>query len=293
MIEWLTDPWSTGIVARAGIALLIAGVVGGAVGVLVLLRGLAFTTDAYAHTVFPGVVLAAAAGTSFMAGGLVAAIVAGLGIAMIARQSSTTHETAIAVVYTGLFACGAILYSELGPFDRSISSILFGSVLGTSDRDLWVLSATAVVCMAVLFVMRRPLITTTFDRVLAGAEGIRRGAVDAVLLVVLAVVVVILTQAIGNMLVIALLVAPAMTARNLTRRLRDCLVVAMVTGAVAAIGGLYLSYHATMATGPSVVFVATGLMVLSWTATRLWTLGRAPSDPPNRILSPSTQGLDN
>lgn len=290
MIEWLMDPWSTGIVARAGVALLIAGVVGGAVGVLVLLRGLAFTTDAYAHTVFPGVVLAAAAGTSFMLGGLVAAIAAGLGIAMIARHATTTHETAIAVVYTGLFACGAILYAELGPFDRSVSSILFGSVLGTSERDLWVLAATAAVCLAVLFVMRRPLIATTFDRVLAGAEGMRRGRVDAVLLVVLAIVVVILTQAIGNMLVIALLVAPAMTARNLTRRLRDCVVAAMATGATAAIAGLYLSYHAGIATGPSVVFIATALMILSWAGSRLWTFRRPSITPAMANTHPHVKG---
>ncbi len=280
MIEWLTDPWSTGIVARAGIALLIAGLVGGAVGVLVLLRGLAFTTDAYAHTVFPGVVLAAAAGTSLMLGGLVAAIAAGLGIAIIARQSTTSHETAIAVVYTGLFAFGAILYAEFGPFDRSVSSILFGSVLGTSERDLWVLAVTAAACIAVLVALRRPLITTTFDRVLAGAEGTRRWVLDAALLVVLAVVVVILTQAIGNMLVIALLVAPAMTARNLTRRLRWCIATAMAAGAVSAMAGLYLSYHAGIATGPAVVFAATALVLLSWAVSRASSLRRVPLAPP-------------
>jgi len=287
VIDWLAEPWDTGIVARAGLALLIAGILGGAVGVVVLLRGLAFTTDAYAHTVFPGVVLAAAAGTSLMVGGLVAAIVAGLGIAVLARHSTTSHETAIAVVYTGLFAVGAILFAELGPFDRSVGSILFGSVLGTSSRDLLVLSVCAVLCLAVLTAIRRPLITTTFDPVLAGAEGTRRTTIDAIVLVVLAVVVVILTQAIGNMLVIALLVAPALTARILTRRLFSCVAAAMGIGALTALAGLYLSYYAGIATGPSVVFVAIGLAVLAWAVARAARAMQRPTSSPAPV-SPST-----
>lgn len=262
MIDWLGSPWETGIVARAAIALIIAGVVSGAVGMIVLLRGLAFTTDAYAHTVFPGVVLAAAAGTSLMAGGLVAAIAAGLGIAIVARHSTTSHETAIAVIYTGLFAVGAILLAELGPFDRSVESILFGSVLGTSERDLVILGTTAALALAVLAVIRRPLIATTFDRRFAASEGTPAAVIDAVVLVVLAVVVVILTQTIGNMLAIALLITPALTARHLTRRLATGIAAATGIGAVTALGGLYLSYHASLATGPSVVIVTTGTLVI-------------------------------
>ncbi len=261
--DWLVEPWQSGIAARAGIALVLVGLIGGVVGVFAVTRGLAYTSDAFAHTVFPGTVLAAAAGMSLIAGGLVATLVAAGAVALLTRSGVTADDTAIAVVYTGMFAVGAILMARMGPFDRNVMSFLFGSVLGVGDADLVAIAVAGALVLATLWVIRRPLIATMAGRTAARADGVRVGAIDATLLVVLAVTVVALTQAVGNMLVVALIVAPAVAARVLTSGLRRALIVAAATGILAGVGGLYLSYHASLAVGGSVVMVATGLVLIA------------------------------
>lgn len=267
--DWLVVPWQSGIVQRAGLALALVGVIGGIVGVIVVTRGLAFTSDAFAHTVFPGAVLAAASGTSLVAGGLASTLVAGGAVALIRARTRTNDDTAIAVVYTGLFALGAIFLAVLGPFDRDVMSFLFGSVLGVSDRDIWAIGVLGAIALGTLWVIRRPLVATMAGREAARADGVTVGTIDAVLLAVLAVVVVTLAQAVGNMLVVALLVSPAVTARLLTDRLRTTILLAAVTGLAAGLGGLYLSYHAALAAGGSVVLVATGLVIVALLAQTL------------------------
>jgi len=251
---------------RAGIALAIVGLIGGVVGVFVVTRGLSFATDAFAHTVFPGAVLAAAAGTSLVIGGLIASLVAAVGVTAITRARGTSDDTAIAVVYTGLFAAGVILLSTLGPFDRDVMSFLFGSALGVSDGDVIAIAIVGAIAILTLFVIRRPLVAVTAGRGTARADGLPVTAVDTVLITVLAVTVVAVAQAIGNMLVVALLVTPAVTARLLAGRLRSTIVTAALAGLIAGIGGVYLSYHASLATGGSVVLVATTTVLIAMIA---------------------------
>lgn len=265
----LTEPWQSALVARAGIALLIVGVLGGLIGVYVVMRGLSFTAEAFAHTAFPGAVLATAAGGSVALGGLAAVLVAAGAIALTARSDRISDDAAISVVFTGLFAVGAILLSTLGPFDRDVTSFLFGSLLGTTDTDLVVLAVGAgAVCLA-LWMMRRPLIATSFDPDFASAVGTRRGAVQLALLALIGVSVVITVQAVGNMLVLAMLVVPAATARLVTRRLRSTFVVSVLVGVAAALIGLYVSYYASVATGACVVLSTVALFVLAAAASRL------------------------
>lgn len=259
----LTEPWQSGLVARAGIALLIVGVLGGIIGVFVVLRGLSFTVEAFAHTAFPGAVLATAAGGSIVLGGLAAVIVTAAAVALAMRSDRVSDDAAISVVFTGLFALGAIMFATLGPFDRDITSFLFGSLLGTNDRDLAMLSAGALLVSAALWMLRRPLILTSFDPNFASAIGVRAAGVQFVLLGLVGVSVVIAVQAVGNMLVLAMLVIPAATARLVTRRLPATFVVAVVAGVLSALVGLYASYYASAATGACVVLAAVGLLVVA------------------------------
>ncbi len=263
-MSWLTDPWATELVTRAGIELALLGVVGGALGVVVVLRGLPFTVEAFSHTVLPGAVLASVLGGSIVLGGLAAAVAAAVGIAMASRAGRTTDETAIGVVFTGMFALGVVLASALGPLDRDLSSFLFGELLGVSRGDLGLSGAIALLVLGALVVLRRPLVATSFDREGAGAAGMRPGAIDVVLLCLIALVVVISIRAIGTMLVLALLVTPAASARFVARRISTTVAAAMAYGVASGIGGLYVSFHADVAAGGAVVLVATGLCAITW-----------------------------
>jgi ABC-type Mn2+/Zn2+ transport system permease subunit len=274
-VNVLTEPWQSGLVARAGLALLIIGVLGGVIGVFVVLRGLSFTVEAFAHTAFPGAVLATAAGGSIVLGGLAAVIVTAAAIALAARTERVSDDAAISVVFTGLFALGAILMTTLGPFDRDITSFLFGSLLGTDDRDLMMLSAGAVVVSATLWALRRPLVATSFDPSFASAIGVRATRVQFILLGLVGVSVVIAVQAVGNMLVLAMLVIPAATARLVTRRLPAMFVLAIGAGVLSALIGMYTSYYASVATGACVVLAAVGLLVIAALVTAAMRRGRS------------------
>lgn len=264
-MSWLTDPWATDFVTRAGLELTLVGVLGGVLGVFVVLRGLPYTVEAFAHTVFPGAVLAAVLGGSIVAGGAAAGLAAAAGITLAARSPRTSDETAIGVVFTGMFALGVLLASALGPLDRDIASFLFGNVLGVDTGDLVASAAIAALVLGVLFAIRRPLLAGSFDRD-TGAAGRRVTTVDIVLLGAIALAVVVSIRAIGNVLVLALFVTPAATARLVARRVPTMIAASVAFGVAAGIGGLYLSYHAGVAAGGSVVLVATGLFLLTWLA---------------------------
>jgi manganese/iron transport system permease protein len=263
-VSWLTEPWSTELVARAGIELVLVGIVGGVLGVFVVVRGLPYTVEAFSHTIFPGAVLAAAFGGSIVIGGLIAGLVAAAGILLAGRSARTGDETAIGVVFTGMFAAGALLASALGPLDRDLTSFLFGSLLGVSRTDLLVSALVGAAVLAVLLVIRRPLIASSFDREAAAAAGVPTAGIDGVLLVLLALAVVVSVRSIGNVLVLAMFVTPAATARLVCRRLGATIALAACFGIAAGVGGLYVSYYGGVAAGGAVVLVATALFALTW-----------------------------
>lgn len=261
-MSWLIEPWQSGIVARSGIALVIVGVLGGVLGVFVVIRDMAFTTEAFAHTAFPGAVLAAAAGESLLLGGLAAVLAAAAGMLLAARSDRVSDEAAVSVVFTGLFAVGALALALLGPLDRDVTSFLFGSLFATTTADLVTLGIAAVAILAVLWALRRPLVAASFDRDFARSAGMRVGHTDLAVTALLAVGVVAAFQTVGNVLVLALFVTPAVTARALTGRLGSAITLAAAIGVLSALLGLYVSYHASVAAGASVVLTATSLLLV-------------------------------
>lgn len=280
----LIDAWSTSITQRAAVALVLVGIVGGIVGVVVIARGLSFTAEAFAHTVFPGSVLAAAAGGSVLLGGLAAGLVAAVAVALASRSPRTSDEAAIAVVFTGLFALGAVLVAVLGPLDRNVTAFLFGAVLAVDGGDLLLLAVAGAGVLVALFAIRRPLVASSFHREAAAAAGVGVTTIDAVVLTALTVTVVVAVQAVGNMLVVAMLITPAATARVLTRGLARNIVVAAIAGALAGLVGLSISAATGLAAGACVVLTATAILVialLAATATRRrgTTSGRRQAQP--------------
>ncbi len=265
-MSWLVDPWTSDLVARAGVELVVIGALGGALGVFVVLRGMSYSVEAFAHAVLPGAVVAAAAGASIVAGGMAAALAAAAAIALATLAPRISADTAVGVVFTGMFATGVLLASALGPLNRDLSSFLFGSLLGVSTGDVTLSIAAAATAGVVLVIHRRALIAGLLDREAAQAAGLPARRARVALYALVAVAVVISVRAVGNVLVLALFVTPAASARLVCRRIGATIAAAVAFGVAAGLAGLYASYHGRIATGGSVVLVATGLLALTWLA---------------------------
>ncbi|MEA2480464.1 MAG: hypothetical protein QOJ07_2386 [Thermoleophilaceae bacterium] len=251
MLSWLTDPWQQEILRRAFLEVALLGIAGGALGCWIVLYELSYAAESLAHGLFPGLVLAALAGAPLVLGAAGGIAVAAVGVALAARLPEVGRDTAIAVVVTTLFGVGALL--ALSPASPpGIGSLLFGDVLGLSDADLALSAALAVVVLGALRAMHGRLLVAGFDPGAARGLGVSPPLVDTVLMLLLALTVLVAVQALGNLLVVAALVAPAATARLVARRVVPMMVVAAVVAIAGGVAGLYLSYHAGTAAGASI-----------------------------------------
>jgi ABC-type Mn2+/Zn2+ transport system permease subunit len=250
----LADPWSEGIMRRALLEVVLVGVTGGVLGCWLVLYELAYGAESLAHALFPGLVAAALLGLPLLAGGAVGIVGAALAVAVAARVPAVGRDAAVAVVVTGLFSLGVLLaLSAASP--PGLQGLLFGDVLGVAPRDLLLAGGLAVAVLGALAALHGRLLAVGFDRSTARALGARPAAVDAALLVVLAATILVAVQGVGNLLVVAVLIAPAAAARPLARRVPAMMALATAIAVLAGAGGLYLSYYAGIAAGASIALV--------------------------------------
>jgi ABC-type Mn2+/Zn2+ transport system permease subunit len=264
LLDWLLRPWERVFMQHAFLAIVIVGIVCGVIGCFVVLRGMAFVGDAFAHAVFPGVVIAFLLGGSIFIGALLAAVAVSLLIGLLSQSERLHEDTAIGVMFAGAFALGIALISATRSYTRDLASFLLGNILGVSRSDLLLTAAIGTLVLATLAVFRREMVLITFDRTLASSLGVHLWRYDQLFLVLLALAIVTALQTVGNVLVLAMLVTPAATARLLADRLPAMLVISAAIGALSGIGGLYLSYYRNVASGAAVVLVATAVFFVVW-----------------------------
>ena len=263
MLDWLTDPWQQQFMVRAFLEMALLGIAGGVLGCWVVYYGLSYSAESLAHGLFPGLVVAALAGIPLLLGGAVGIAVAALAVALAARAPGLGHDAPVAVVVTALFGLGALLaLSADSP--PGLQSLLFGDVLGLTNGDVALAAALVAVLLAVLAALHWRLLAVGFDRDTAQRLGVRPSAVDTALLLALALAIVVAVQGLGNLLVVALLVGPAASARLLARRLGPMMALAAGMGAACGAAGLYASYHLDTAAGASIA--ATMVLVYAGTA---------------------------
>ncbi len=270
MAHALADPWTQGFVQRAFLELALLGIVGSALGCWVLFYELSYGAESLAHALFPGLVLAALAGVPLVLGAAGGVLVAAAAIAVFGRTPEIGRDTAIAVVITTLFGLGVLL--ALAPASPpGLNELLFGDLLGVSGTDLTIAAGLTLVVLTSLVLLHRQLLAVGFDRVNAAAFGARPLLVDLALLGLLAAAIVIGVQGLGNLLVLAVLIGPAATARLLTRRLLPMMFLAAAIAIACGAGGLYLSYYAETAGGASVAAITLAVYL----AVRLGAAGQA------------------
>lgn len=265
-ITWLTDPFTYEFMQRSLLVTVVASIVCALLSCWLVLIGWSLLGDAVSHAVLPGVVLSYIVGIPFAAG----ALVFGFGaVALIGAVRDTTRlkeDAVIGVVFTTLFAIGLVLVS-VTPSHIDLSHILFGNLLGVTDADIWQVVVLGALTTAVLVVKRRDLTLLAFDPVHAHAIGLSPRRLRALLLAALAITVVVALQAVGVILVVAMVITPGATAFLLTDRISRMLVIAPAVAALCAVAGMYASYYLDASSAGMIVLMQGLAFGVSYAAT--------------------------
>jgi ABC-type Mn2+/Zn2+ transport system permease subunit len=228
---------------------------------------MAFLGDALAHAILPGVAVGYLLGGSnplWLSGGaLVAGVITALGIGSLSK-SGIKEDTAIGVMFTGMFALGIALISTVRSYTVDLTHFLFGNVLGVATSDLWLIGIFGGLVILTILAFYKEFLVISFDPVLAKTLRLPTNFLNYLLLLLIAVTIVVSLQTVGIALMAAMLVTPAATAYLLTRRLPIMMALAATIGAISAVTGLYLSFYINIASGPAIVLVCTAAFLLAF-----------------------------
>ena len=265
-MDLLLEPLGTMIFIRALVASALVGVVCAVVGTYVVLRGIAFIGDAIAHAGFPGVVAAYMLGIPFYIGAAIAAVSTALAIGWVTKRAGIRQDTAIGVLFAGTFALGVFMFSAIKGYVADLFGFLLGNVLAIGATDLVALLVLGTGVVVVVALLWKELLYATFDPLGAAASGIPVDRLEYLFLALVALTIVVSLQAVGIILVVAMLITPAATAQLLTVRFTRLMVTAALVGILSSVVGLYLSYWLDVASGATIVLVQTAafLFVLAF-----------------------------
>lgn len=263
LLSWILDPFQFAFMQRAVLEVLLMGVTCGLIGTFVVLRGMAFMGDAIAHAIFPGVVIAFLLNADFFAGAAVFGMLTAVVVGALARNRRVSEDSAIGVLFAGMFALGIVLISTVRGYTASLASFLFGDVLAVSWQDVTNSALIGLLVLLALIFFGKELVLVAFDGDMAEANGLPVWLINLGLLLLIALTIVVSLRAVGNILVVAMLVTPAAAARLWTDRIRVMMLLSATFGGLAGVAGLLISYHGDLAAGGTIVLVVTALFALS------------------------------
>jgi manganese transport system permease protein len=266
--HWIVDPFQFAFMIKAlGVGVLV-GVVCAVLSCFITLKGWSLMGDAVSHSVLPGVVLAHLVGAPFGIGAFTFGLASVMVIGWVRANTRLRDDAVIGIVFTAFFGLGLILVSKVPnlaewvqatfgyqPPLLSITTILFGNVLGIADADLVQTVVAGVVTLALVLIFRRDLLLFCFDPNHARAIGLNTRMLYAMLLALLALTIVAALQTIGIVLVVAMLVTPGAIAYMLTDRFDRMLLLAVSASVFSCVAGIYASYYLVASTGGCIVFI--------------------------------------
>jgi ABC-type Mn2+/Zn2+ transport system permease subunit/Mn-dependent DtxR family transcriptional regulator len=246
----------------------VAAIVCSVVGCLVILRRMAFLGDALSHAMIAGVAggylfmkmlfATEAHAPSMLVGSLIAAVLTVAFIGFVARVSRIKDDTAIGIMYTGVFAGGVVLVSIFRNYIHiDLVHFIMGDVLGVADADLWVAAIAAALVLSVIVLFFRQFQLTSFDPIMAASIGMPVVLIDYALTTCVSLVVVSAVSMVGVILVVGLLITPAATAYLLCDRLDRMMILAAIFGVTSVTGGLYLCMWLDSAGGGAIMLFCT------------------------------------
>ena len=248
---------------NALITALVIGIVGGAVGCFIILRGMSLMCDAISHAVLPGVAISFILGINFFIGAIVFGLLASTIITYIKSNSIIKSDTAIGITFSSFLALGIILIGVANS-STDLFHILFGNILAVQDLDMWITIAVALLVLTTIKIFFRPLLLTSFDPILAKSIGVRVTFYHYLLMVILTLVAVTAMQSVGTILIVALLITPAATAYLYANSLKTMILLSSVFGARASVLGLFIGYSFNIAAGSSIVLTSALLFLISF-----------------------------
>lgn len=263
-MDLLLDPLRFDFVVRSLIAATMVGVFCSILGTYIVLRGLAFFGDALAHTILPGVVGAFLLGWPLAVGALIVGVLTALGIGVLTEKGDLKEDTAIGVIFVGMFALGIAMLSAAGNYSVDLAHFLFGNLLGVSTTDLWVTAGLGGAVLITVYLFYKEFLIISFDPILATTLRLPTAFFRYLLLILIAITIVTALQVVGIALALAMFVTPAATASLLTRRLPSMMAVSATIGALSGIIGMYISFYLNIASGAAVVLVATAIFIVTF-----------------------------
>ena len=253
MTDALLEPFHFAFFRHSMVVATLAGALCGLVGVYVVLRGMSYIGHGLSHAIFGGAAASAVVNLNFYLGAGLWGLASALMIGRVTRRRPIGSDAAIGVITTASFALGLVLFGLFGTAGRNVDAVLFGSILGVTVADLWVVMAVTVAAGAVVFLRYRALLFSTFDPEVADVSGVNTARTDALLMLVLAVSILATMKVIGVVLIAAMLVIPPVAARMLTNSFARMLWLSVAIGASCGVVGMYASYHLDVSSGATIV----------------------------------------
>jgi ABC-type Mn2+/Zn2+ transport system permease subunit len=283
MLQLILDPLQHAFMQRGLLAAALVGIVCALIGTYVVLRGMAFFGDALAHAILPGVAIGylvnQGAQGAVLWWGMGTSILTALGIGALSKAARLKEDTAIGVIFAGMFALGIAIISSTGSYAVDLTHFLFGNVLSVTRQDLIITGILTGVVMITVVAFYKEFMVLAFDSILAVTLRLPNRLLEYVLLGLIAVTIVVALQTVGIALTVAMLVTPAATAYLITRRLHWMMITATIFSVASGIVGLYLSFYLSIASGAAIVLTSTAFFLLVWGMRALRRKWR-PANPP-------------
>ncbi|MEX1294795.1 MAG: zinc ABC transporter permease AztB [Candidatus Limnocylindrales bacterium] len=254
---------------RALLAGVVVSIACAVVGTFVVLRGLAFIGDALAHGVLPGIAAAILLGLPGMLGAAVGALVMIGGVSLVQRRSRLSSDTAIGLLFVAMLALGVVIISASDAFQGDLVAILFGQILGTSWEQIAIMVGATALVIGVSAVAARPFMLLSFDPEQADVAGYPSRRFHMLMLLLVALTVVVAFQTVGTLLVFGMLLAPAAAGALMARRIGTMMAIAAVIGSVSTYLGLLISYWFDYAAGATIVLVAVSIFFVVFAVTNV------------------------
>jgi ABC-type Mn2+/Zn2+ transport system permease subunit len=258
----MPDAFDAPFMQRALLESLLLAVLAGVLGSWIVLRRLAFFTHGVGTAAFPGLVVAGPAGVVPQLAAMAAALTYAGGVEGLRRTRRVATDAATGLVLVGALALGVVLASDVYETGAGVDRLLFGSLIGLSDRDLWLTAAVAAAAVLLEGVLRRSWLAQGFDPVAARALGVRPAVADALLLLAVAAAAVVALDAVGALLVTAVLVIPAATVRLVATSVGALQAGTALLAAVEGVAGLWLAYELNVGPGPATAVLGGAVFAL-------------------------------
>ncbi len=266
MMDWLTtfivEPLSYDFMQRALLVALLVGAASAVLSCFLVLKGWSLMGDAISHAVLPGIVIAYVIGLPLAVGAFVAGLFSAIGTGYLKDNSRIKEDTAMGIVFTGMFAVGLVLFSRIES-DQHLNHILFGDMLGITWGDLGETAVIALGTLAIVLAKRRDFLLHAFDPQHARAIGLPVAWLHYGLLAMLSITIVASLKAVGIILVVAMLIAPGAIGFLLARRFEVMLAIAVCVAVGSGILGTFISYAINAATGPCIVLIQASVFLMA------------------------------